>query len=130
MQLSVGLSHSVDGGGSAAGGDGDNKAGGLRTLGVVLDMGGVYGALLQAVCVMIVVGGLQASKYTVNTFCVAKVRAIVVAVCRCCRSHPPLLHTFVFWRHDGTSSWPRINKFGFVFVVSVCSLPFSALLPL
>ncbi|CAM9536547.1 unnamed protein product [Ectocarpus sp. 6 AP-2014] len=75
--LSVGLSHSVDGGGSAAGDDGDNKAGGLRTLGVVLDMGGVYGALLQAVCVMIVVGGLQASKYTVNTFCVAKALLVV-----------------------------------------------------
>lgn len=39
----------------------------------VLDMGGLYAAALQAGCVLIVVGGLKASKITVNVFCLAKV---------------------------------------------------------
>lgn len=41
--------------------------------GGVFDIGGIYAALLQGACVMVVVGGLEASKYTVNTFCLAKV---------------------------------------------------------
>lgn len=36
-------------------------------------MGGVYAALLQAVCVVIVLGGLKASTITVNVFSCAKV---------------------------------------------------------
>lgn len=74
--MSVGLAHaSADAdaaeasAGAPDGGDGD----GVNVFGMVLDIGGVYAALLQAACVMVVVGGLEASKYTVNSFCVAKV---------------------------------------------------------
>lgn len=38
-------------------------------------MGGVYAAALQALCVLIVVGGLKTSKITVNVFTLAKVRS-------------------------------------------------------
>lgn len=36
-------------------------------------MGGVYAALLQAVCVVIVLGGLKTSTITVNSFSFVKV---------------------------------------------------------
>lgn len=74
-QLSVGLAHaSADGDAAEAAADGADKGDGLNVFGMALDIGGVYAALLQAACVLVVVGGLEASKYTVNTFCVAKVR--------------------------------------------------------
>lgn len=73
-QLSVGLAHaSADGGAGEAGADVPDKGDGFNAFGMMLDIGGVYAALLQAACVLVVVGGLEASKYTVNSFCVAKV---------------------------------------------------------
>lgn len=41
-----------------------------------LDMGSVYAAALQLACVLVVMGGLRASKFTVNIFCVAKVGCV------------------------------------------------------
>lgn len=71
QQLSVGLAHASDH--ADASGEGLEAGGGLSLFGVVFDMGGVYAALLQGACVLVVVGGLEASKYTVNIFCLAKV---------------------------------------------------------
>ncbi len=81
-QLSVGLAHASQDGSSGSAGAAEGHEGGINgggggfainAFGMVLDIGGVYEALLQAACVLVVVGGLEASKYTVNTFCVAKV---------------------------------------------------------
>ena len=88
-QLSVGLAHaSADGGAGDAGGDVPDHAVGLNVLGMMLDIGGVYAALLQAACVLVVVGGLEASKYTVNSFCVAKVGCAFEPPCPACSCWP------------------------------------------
>lgn len=42
----------------------------------VLDLGGLYGAILQTCCVFIVIGGLKTSKFTVNVFSFAKARSM------------------------------------------------------
>eukprot|EP00903_Cladosiphon_okamuranus_P017906 g16477.t1 len=76
--LSVGLAHaSADASSEEAGADVPDKVGGFNAFGMMLDIGGVYAALLQAACVLVVVGGLEASKYTVNSFCVAKAVLVV-----------------------------------------------------
>ncbi|CAM9805598.1 unnamed protein product, partial [Laminaria digitata] len=66
--LSVGLAHAS----ADESSEGDHGSDGITILGVSIDIGGVFAALLQGVCVLIVVGGLKASTITVNTFCVAK----------------------------------------------------------
>ncbi|CAN0211326.1 unnamed protein product, partial [Hapterophycus canaliculatus] len=76
-QLRVGLLHSSADGDDTTEGVDKGQQHAISLFGAVLDMGGVYAALLQGACVLVVVGGLQASKYTVNTFCVAK--ALLVA---------------------------------------------------
>lgn len=77
-QLSVGITH-VGGGDDEADEAGpDSRHNPLEerltaVFGGVLDMGGVYAALLQAVCVVIVLGGMKTSTIAVNSFSFAKV---------------------------------------------------------